>query len=84
MQLWVSGIEDQYPLLWHMIHQHMIRCGNVVLLTDANRYSFAKLALDDYDQVQKQLAEEAKNETHISSLELASSISIPCNTTAVK
>ena len=49
-----------------------IPCGNVVLPTKANRYSFAKLAFDDYDQVQKQLAEKAKNDkTHLSSLDLA-------------
>jgi len=39
-----------------------IRCGTILLPTEANRFAFAKLALDDYDQVQTRLLAKAQAE----------------------
>ena len=44
-----------------------VRCGNILLPTEANRFAFGKLALDDYDQVRLKLTEKAKAETAQSS-----------------
>ncbi|KAI9148412.1 hypothetical protein HJFPF1_12244 [Paramyrothecium foliicola] len=39
-----------------------VRCGNILLPTEGNRYVYAKLALKEYDQVQTKLYEKAQAE----------------------
>lgn len=39
-----------------------IRCGNLLLPTEANRFVYAKMALSEYDQVQAKILEKAQAE----------------------